>query len=159
MEAVEQARAATLKTLVREVRGAHGHDYGLLLGMPGVGPVVVCGYVTLIGTPHRFSRKNKLWRYAGLGNTRHVSDGTVYQDRPSKSGNRLLKWVVGQHFMGAVERARTPNVFRRRWERLVREGRGAKVARRQVCRSLLSTVRAIWMKGEPYREEEIAAVE
>jgi len=144
----------TLKAMLREARQDKGYE--TLLTVPGIGPVLVCGYIALIGTPHRFSRKNKLWRYAGLGNTRHTSDGAVYQDRPSKSGNRLLKWVVMQHFMGAVERARTGNVFTRRYDRLVKDGLTRKVARRQVCRSLLSVVRAVWMKGEAYRETPLS---
>ena len=150
---LEQMKQECLRGMVQWARKDKG--YGLLLAMPGAGPVVVCGYLALIGTPHRFSRKNKLWRYGGLGNTRHLSDETVYQDRPSPSGNRPLKWVVMQHFMGAVARARKDNVFKRRHERLCRDGHPEAVARRQVCRSLLSVVRAVWLKGEPYRETPV----
>jgi len=153
IDTLEAMKEDGLKGMVRAARREKG--YGLLLGIPGVGPVVGCGYMALIGTPHRFSRKNKLWRYAGFGNTLHISDERVYADRPSKTGNRLLKWVVVQHFMGAVERTRKENVFKRRYERLCREGHSTQVARRQVCRSLLSVVRAVWMKGEAYREAEV----
>jgi len=150
IDEIEQMKQECLKSLMRTARKDKG--YRRLLQMPGIGPVVACGYIALIGTPHRFSRKNKLWRYAGLANTLHVSDEKVYQDRPSPSGNRLLKWVVMQHFMGAVERTKKPNVFKGRYERLCQRGLADKVARRHVCRSLLSVVRAVWMKGEPYRE-------
>jgi len=144
----------SLKAMLVVARQDKGH--GLLLTIPGIGPVLACGYVALIGTPHRFSRKNKLWRYASLGNTLHTSDDVVYQDRPSKSGNRLLKWVVTQHFMGAVERARRENVFTRRYARCIESGLSRQVARRHVCRSLLSVVRAVWMKGEAYRETPLS---
>jgi len=150
IDALETMKQDSLKSLVGQARRDPG--YALLLGMPGAGPVVASGYVALIGTPHRFSRRNKLWRYSSLGNHRHTSDEKVYQDRPSKSGNRLLKWVVTQQYMAAVERSGKPNVFQRRYERLLREGHGPKVARRVVCRSLLSVARAIWRKGEAYRE-------
>jgi len=150
IDTLEAMKQECLKGMMQQARKDKG--YRLILDMPGAGPVIACGYMALIGTPHRFSRRNKLWRYSSLGNTRHTSDDKVYEDRPSKSGNRLLKWVVVEHFMGAVEKSRAPNVFKRRYERLLREGHGEKVARRQVCRSLLSVVRAIWMKGEAYRE-------
>jgi len=150
IDTVEAMKEDCLKAMVAQARKDPG--YTLLRTIPGVGSVLACGYIALIATPHRFSRKNKLWRYAGLGNALHISDETVYQDRPSKSGNKLLKWVATQHFMGAVERAQADNLFKRRYERLLREGHSKKVARRQVCRSLLSVVRAVWMKGEAYRE-------
>jgi len=150
IDEIEQMKHETLRTMVRRAR--KDKAYALLLTMPGAGPVVSCGYVALIGTPHRFSRKNKLWRYAAFGNVLHISDDKVYQDRPSKTGNRALKWVVMQQFMGAVERAKKDNVFKRRYARLIAGGLGRKAARRQVCRSLLSVARAIWMKGEAYRE-------
>jgi len=154
IDTVEAMKEDCRKALIAAARKDKG--YPLLRTIPGVGSVVACGYIALIATPHRFSRKNKLWRYAGLGNSLHISDETVYQDRPSKSGNRLLKWVTTQHFMGAVERAQANNLFRRRYERLLREGHSKKLARRQVCRSLLSVVRAVWMKGEVYRETPLS---
>ena len=153
IDALEAMKQECLAAMVKQARKEKG--YALLLTVPGIGPVLACGYVALIGTPHRFSRKNKLWRYSGLGRKVHVSDEKVYADAASKSGNRLLKWVVIQHFMAAVERTRKDNVFKRRYERLCREEHADQVARRQVCRSLLSVVRAVWMKGETYQEAPV----
>jgi transposase len=121
--------------------------------MPGVGEVVATGYVAILVTPHRFPRKNKLWRYACLGNQVHRSDQVVYKHRPSRSGNRVLKWVVIQHFQGGVQRAKRSNRFQRQYQALLARGLSKRVARRVVCRTLLSVVRAVWMTGEPYREE------
>jgi len=126
--------------------------FELVSGLPGVGEVLATGYVSLIVTPHRFSRKNKLWRYAGFANQRSVSDNVVYKKRPSKSGNRVLKWVVLQHFQSVVHRSRRPNRFKRQYETLVRQGVSKRNARRTVCRSLLSVVRAVWRTGEPYED-------
>jgi len=154
IDLLEAMKQDCLKVLVAQARKDPGYRH--LETIPGIGPVLASGYIALIATPHRFSRKNKLWRYAGLGNALHISDETVYQDRPSQSGNRLLKWVTTQHFMAAVERAEKDNLFKRRYERLLREGHSRKVARRQVCRSLLSVVRAVWMKGEAYRETPLS---
>jgi transposase len=129
--------------------------FAWLDGMPGAGPVLATGYVALLETPWRFSRKNKLWSYAALGNCRQTSDGEVYNDRCSKRGNRVLKWVVIEHFTHAVERAKQSNRFKRKYEELRRKGLDASAARRQVCRALLSTVRALWMKEEAYRDDPL----
>lgn len=149
VDEIEQMKQESLRGMVKAARKRPGYD--LLVGMPGAGPVVGCGYVALIGTPHRFSRRNKLWKYGGYSKKHRDSDGRIYQDGSSRSGNRVLKWVVGQHFIAAVHRTQKPNVFKSRYERLCRQG-DERVARRVVCRSLLSVARAIWMKGEPYRE-------
>ena len=143
----------TFQAMVKRARKEPG--YALLQTMPGAGPVVAMGYLAMMVTPHRFSRKNKLWRYACLGNRYHTSDEEVYEQGTSPSGNRVLKWVVVQHFQGAVERAKKDNRFKRKYHELLARGLSEKEARRQVCRNLMSVVRAIWMKGEAYREEPV----
>ena len=78
--------------MVNQARREKG--FRSLISFPGAGPVVVSGYLALIDTPYRFSRKNKLWRYAGFSNQRQISDDIIYRDRPTKTGNRVLKWIV-----------------------------------------------------------------
>ena len=39
--------------------------------------------------------------------------------------------------------------------KLLRQGLSDSAARRQVCRAILSTVRAIWRKGEAYRDNPL----
>jgi transposase len=129
--------------------------FAVLESIPGVGPMIATGYQALIETPHRFSRKNKLWSYAGFGNKRHTSDEKVYEEHASHCGNRPLKWLVLEHFLHAVQCARKENRFKRYYEALRRKGLDETAARRTVCRALLSTVRAVWMKGEPYRDDPL----
>ena len=156
VDTLEEMKVDVRRQMVKGARRSDPTGYEILLSLPGAGPVIATGYLALIQTPARFSRKNKLWRYAGYGNANHSSDDVVDQDRPSKSGNRALKWVTPQHFQGAVVRRKVrggkPNIFVRRYNALLSRGVGRKVARRHVCRSLLSVVRAIWLKGEPYKE-------
>ena len=117
--------------------------------------MLASGYLAIVVTPRRFSHKNKLWRYAGLGLRWRESDGQVYQKGRSRSGNRPLNWVVREHFYHAVDQAHKPNRFSRQYEALRARGLCETDARRLVCRSLLSTVRAIWMKGESYRDKPL----
>ena len=127
--------------------------FELLQTAPGIGPIIASGYIALIDTPHRFSRKNKLWAYACLGNKYHESDRAVYSNRPSKTGCRPLKWLVMQQFNVAVSRKSACNRFSRQHAALLGAGLGKRTARRQVCRNMLSMVRALWMKGQAYRDD------
>jgi len=154
IDCLERMRDRTCKAMLKRTKKLAAYD--VLISIPGVGPVIACGYLAMIVTPHRFSRKNKLWRYACLGNTYHESDDVVYKNRPSKSGNRVLKWLVTQHFQAAVERSKRRNRFKRYHEKLVMRGLSKKEARRHVCRSIISVVRAIWIKGEAYREDALS---
>ena len=141
------------QTFEAMVKGAKKKKiFSLLQTMPGAGPVIATGYVAVIDTPHRFSRKNKLWKYAALGNVRHTSDDEVYADRASTSGNRVLKWVVIEHFQHAVVTSKAGNRFKGQYDELRTKGLDHTAARRMVCRALLSTVRAMWMKEEKYRD-------
>jgi transposase len=130
--------------------------YALLEGIPGIGAVVATGYLAMLETPHRFSRKNKLWKYASLGQVKRVSDHVPYADYASRQGNRVLKWLVFTHFQGAVERAVKTNRFKRKFEELRARGLSFGAARRHICRALLSSVRAIWKKEEPYRDHPVS---
>jgi transposase len=129
--------------------------FKLLQTIPGVGPMVATGYLALIETPDRFSRKNKLWSYGCLANKRHTSDEEVYQEHASKGGNRVLKWVVMEHFQHAVLTSKEPNRFKRKYQALLQKGIGEIAARRSVCRMQLSTVRAMWLKEEEYRDNPL----
>jgi transposase len=92
VDELEAMKQEIHETMVRAARKQKA--FALLQTIPGVGPVIATGYMALIETPHRFSRKNKLWSYACLANKRHTSDDEVYTDHASKTGNRVLKWVV-----------------------------------------------------------------
>ena len=153
LDTLERLKKETYDTMVKTAKKQKA--FKLLDSIPGAGPVIVTGYQALIDTPHRFSKKNKLWRYACLGNTLQESDKVIYNDRPSKSGNRVLKWVVVEHFQHAVEHSKDGNRFKRQYDKLLRQGLDATAARRQVCRAILSTVRAIWIKEEAYRDNPL----
>jgi len=150
IDILEELKEKTYKTMVQLAQ--QHKSFELIDGIPGAGPVIACGYIAMIDTPHRFSRKNKLWKYACLGNKYHDSDGEVYSSGASKSGNRVLKWIVIEHFLHAVERSKADNKFKRQYEAMQKKGTDKRAAKRHVCRALLSTVRAMWIKEEAYRD-------
>jgi hypothetical protein len=151
VDVLEQHKAETHQEMVKRGK-AMGSLFDRLDTMPGAGPVVAAVYIGLICSADRFSKESKLWHYAGFALKRHESDGKVYENRTSRSGNRVLKWVVNQQFEAAVHRARKSNRFKRLYQRLLDQGTAEADAYRTVCRSLLSTVRALWIKGEAYRD-------
>lgn len=153
IDLLEELKEQTYKAMVQIAQKQKA--FALLQTMPGVGPVIATGYLAMIETPHRFSCKNKLWNYACLANLRHTSDEVVYEEHASKQGNRVLKWVVVENFLHAVETPKEPNRFRRQYAALLSKGLSETAARRQVCRALLSTVRALWRKEEAYRENPL----
>ena len=145
---LEALRKKTMQIITRESK--KDPAYPILDGFPGIGSTLASGYLAIIDTPERFSRKNKLWSYAGFG-VRHLeSDGCV-QTQSSKQGNRVLKWIVSENFRGAM-RTLKKNKFQRRFESLSTKGFNAKQARRVVCRDILSSVRACWIKKEAYKD-------
>jgi transposase len=147
---VEDLKQQTFDKMVKHAK--RNGNFKRLDGIPGAGPVISAGYLALVETPYRFSRRNKLWSYAGFANARQESDGVVYRHRASRGGNRALKWVVIEHFNAAVVLSKKPNRFKKQYEALIARGLDKTSSRRQVCRSILSVVRALWMKEEDYRE-------
>jgi len=128
--------------------------YQRMQTFPGAGRLIVCAYIALIVDPVRFDDEHKLWAYAGLGNMLHESGGTNYKKGCSRSGNRILKWLVMQHF-AAITRRRDTCRFKRKYQDMVAQGHRPKDARRTVCRSILSTIRAAWLNGKDYDDDHI----
>lgn len=157
IDLLEKAKVKTKQAIIK--RAKKFPAYHLLKEIPGVGSVIASGYIAMIITPYRFSKKSKLWRYANLGIKYHVSDGAVQKDERSKTGNRVLKWLVFEHYHKAVNTCRLPNRFKQQHVELRSRGLSEKVARRHVCRSILSVVRAIWMKEESYKDHYYKVVD
>ncbi len=129
--------------------------YHRLRTIPGCGELIACGYIALIDDAARFSNERKLWAYAGLGNVLHESGGARYKHGCSRSGNRILKWLVMQQFM-AIQRRRKTSRFKEKYRSMAAGGHGAKDARRTVCRSILSVVRALWISQKDYDDKHIS---
>jgi transposase len=154
IDTLSELKQQTFEAMVKTAR--KNKAFALLQTVPGAGPVIATGYVALIDTPTRFSRKNKLWSYAALSNKQHTSDDETYCDHASSRGNRVLKWVVIEHFHHAVAIGGKDNRFRQQYQALRRKGLDHTPARRAICRALLSTVRAMWIKGEEYRDKALS---
>jgi transposase len=122
--------------------------------VPGVGPIRAVTMLAYLDTPWRFPRKNKLWKYCGVGLQRSTSGKDRY-GRP-KQGQLHLPWAVNKRLKNAVIGATISairqgnNVFYRCYERLVSNGLTLSNARHTVARKLLTVMWAMWKTHRPF---------
>ncbi len=94
-----------------------------------------------LDTPYRFGKKNRLWKYCGVGLVHNTSGRDKY-GRP-KPGRLKLAWRVNKRLKNAILGAATSainhkdNVFKDYYERMVENGVTNSNAR-PVAKELLS---------------------
>jgi transposase len=122
----------------------------LLQTAPGVGIITACRFVAYLQIPHRFSNKRKLWRYCRLGITRRESNGKrLAHPRLDSAGVGSLKDVSRKVFE-AARRTKKDNSFKRFFEQSLLNTKNPVHARLSTQRKILSTLRAMWLRMQPY---------
>jgi len=112
--------------------------------LPGIGLIRATTLFAFMDTPWRFKRKNKLWKYCGVGLQRSAS-GTDKKGRP-KPARLQLPWAVNRTLKNAVLGAalsainQKTNVFKDYYERMVKDGVITSNARHAVARKLLTVM-------------------
>lgn len=130
-------------------------EASLLQTAPGVGIITACRFVAYVQTPHRFSNKRKLWRYARLGVTRRESNGKrLAHPHLDPAGVGSLKDVSRKVFE-AARRTKKDNSFKRAYEQSLLNTKNAVHARLSAQRKILATLRAMWLSMQPYRDTGI----
>lgn len=146
LDTVRQQRQLAKKRMLALGRGYE--IIGYWQELPGIGAVRAHTFFAYIDTPYRFGRKNKLWKYCGVGLERSAS-GTDQRGRakPAKlkapwQCNKRLKSVAMGAAMSAI---RQPgNGFQRRYERMIGAGVLPGNARRTVARHLTAVMWGMW---------------
>jgi transposase len=116
--------------------------------VPGIGVVRACVLFAWLDTPWRFSRKNKLWKYCGVGLTRD-SSGRDSNGRP-KAGKVSLACFSNKRLKNAVMGAATStcrwkgNPFNEYYERITSNGLPAAQARHSVARKMATILWGMW---------------
>jgi transposase len=121
--------------------------------LPGYGPVRAATLISYLDTPWRFKSKTALWKYVGIGLTRHKSgDGTDFIG-VEQACNRLLRNVV----IGAAQNAidQKENVFARRYARWMMVGLSSRNARRNVAREQVTALWGMWKSDKAFDAELI----
>lgn len=119
--------------------------------LPGIGTIRAATIYAYLDTPWRFRKKNKLWKYCGIGLQRTTS-GTDKKGRP-KPAILQLPWAANRVLKNAILGAaltvinQTQNSFKTDYERMVRNGVVPSNARHTVARKLLTVMWGMWKRS------------
>ncbi len=119
--------------------------------MPGIGWVRAATFYAYLDTPWRFASKACLWKYLGIGLERRRSGKGPERLRVPMQCQRRLKCMI----LGAAKSAivQGENPFAEQYRRWLKQGLSARLARRNVARSLAATLWGLWKNGSAYRPE------
>ncbi len=144
---------AVLKSAFRDMKqlGRNYPEICQFLKIPGIGPIGAHVYDAFIQTPHRFAKKNRVWKYCRLAVTDRSSDGKpIGYKRLDRSGIGELKALSYRAFMAAMKGS---NEVKRFYLRSLKRTQNRKHARLNTQRKILSVMYSIWKKGEAYSSE------
>jgi transposase len=146
LAALEERMRRRLVKLAKKVEVVHRFEE-----MPGIGWIRAATLYVWLDTPFRFRTKSALWKYLGIGLERRRSgDGRERLGVPLVV-NRPLKSTILGAAKSAV--AQEDNPFAHQYGRWIDAGLSAKLARRNVARSLAATLWGLWKNGNAYRPE------
>jgi transposase len=120
--------------------------------VPGVKWIRGATFYAYLDTPWRFHGKSPLWRYLGIGLERKHSGSGPTHVRVSRQANRPLKDMI----LGAATTAivQADNPFAKKYQHWIEKGGlSTSNARRNVARSLATTLWGMWKNGSEYRPE------
>jgi transposase len=119
--------------------------------IPGIANINAHIFDAFIQTPHRFAKKNQLWKYCRLSITDRSSDGKPLGfKRLDTSGVSELKALSFRAYMAAMK---GDNEVKRFFLDSLKRTHSRKHARLNTQRKILAVMYSIWKKGEAYRPQ------
>lgn len=128
----------------------------LLMTHPGVGPATAAAFVATIDDPSRFSDAEKVTAYIGLTPSVYQSGETEYRGRITKTGDRLLRWLLVEAANNLLTRSKS-DCGLKRWGLALEEKKGVGKARVAVARKLCATLWRMWEDNQTFNPEAMAA--
>ena len=125
-----------------------------LTTIPGVGPATAAAYVATIDDPHRFADGEKVASYLGLVPSVYESGETSYRGRITKSGDKLLRWLMVEAAHILLSRSEYPCELRS-WGLKLQEAKGVGKARVAVARRLCGVMLKLWKDGSVFHAESL----
>ncbi len=128
--------------------------------LPGIGLIRATTIFAYLDTPWRFKKKNKLWKYCGVGLQRTTS-GTDKKGNP-KPARLKLPWAVNKTLknavLGAAQSAinHKDNAFRDYYERITQNGMITSNARHAVARKMLTVMWGMWKTNSRFDEKSVS---
>jgi len=124
--------------------------------IPGVGPATAAAFVATIDDPNRFPDAEKVAAYIGLTPSVYQSGETEYRGRITKTGDKLLRWLLVEAAHILLTRSGTPCELRT-WGLKLQETKGAGKARVAVARRLSGVMWKMWKDGSMFYAEPVVA--
>jgi transposase len=118
--------------------------------LPGVGLIRATTIFAYLETPWRFKKKNKLWKYCGVGLLRQFSGAGSGRLKMNWFSNKRLKNAVMGAAISAIRHR--DNIFRDDYERMVKDGITPSNARHAVARKLLTVMWGMWKNMSRFDE-------
>jgi transposase len=121
-----------------------------LMTAPGVGTIVVLGYITGVETPERFSRSSAVGAYFGMTPRRYQSGEVDVAGRVSKCGDGMVRGLLYEAAKVLLSRSAKPSDLQS-WGRALIKRIGRKKATMAVARKLAVVLHRMWTTGERFR--------
>lgn len=124
--------------------------------IPSIGPATAAAFVATIDDPNRFPDAEKVAAYLGLTPSVYQSGETEYRGRITKTGDKLLRWLLVEAAHVLLTRSKTPCDLKT-WGLKLQETKGAGKARVAVARRLSGIMWKMWKDGTTFYPEPITA--
>jgi transposase len=119
--------------------------------IPGIGDISAHVFDAFIQTPHRFAKRNQVWKYCRLSVTDRSSDGKPLGfKRLDRSGIGELKALSYRAYMAAMK---GDNEVKRFHRQSLQRTFSRKHARLNTQRKIITVMYTIWKKESAYRPE------
>ena len=125
-----------------------------LMTIPAVGPATAAAFIATIDDPNRFSDGGKVASYIGLVPSIYQSGETEYRGRITKSGDKLLRWLLVEAAHCLLTRSGTPCELKT-WGLELEAKKGIGKARVAVARRLSLLMWKLWKDGEVFHAESV----
>jgi transposase len=121
--------------------------------VPGIGPIGSHLFDAFIQTPHRFSTRQKLWRYCQLSIRNQTSDGKpLGYEELDPNGRSELKQVSYRACIAALRQG--DNAVATFFEQSLQRTGDRTHARLNTQRKILATLRSLWKTGSSYHPQK-----
>ena len=124
--------------------------------VPGIGPIGSHLFDAFIQTPHRFTTKQRLWRYCGLGIRSKTSNGKpLGYEELDPSGRSELKAVSYRAWLAALRQG--DNEVKAFFEASLQRTGDRTHARLNTQRKILATLLSLWKNQSAYSSTQFLA--
>ena len=154
---VIEALTKSIAEADREVESVADGDpvCGLLMTVPGVGPVTSVRFVSTLDRIDRFPSAHHVQAYLGLTPGESSSGERQLRTGITKAGAPAMRWTLVQ-CAWSLRRIRRDDPMSL-WSSEVEKRRGKRVAVTALARKLAGVLYAIWRDGKPYDAKRGAA--